>query len=148
MESYGIGELARLTGVPTATLRYYERMGLIPPPPRTTSGYRRYSAQALARVRILLRAKKLGFSLSEIGELLDMLANNRHPCHHMHCRVTGKLTEVDSKINELSQIREQLQALSQACGNETPIGTCPVLIALAAEEDIAALITAPTEKQE
>lgn len=146
MESYGIGEMARLTGVPTATLRYYERMGLIPPPPRTTSGYRRYSAQALARVRIVLRAKQLGFSLSEIGELLDMLAHRRHSCHHQHCRIAGKLAEMDSKIHELSQIRERLQVLSQACGNETPIGACPVLVALAAEEDIAALITAAPEK--
>lgn len=142
MESYSIGDLARLTGVPAGTLRYYERVGLIPPPPRTQSGYRRYTAKALARVRILVRAKSLGFSLSEIGELLDMLETRQHPCHHMHCRVTEKLVELEDKISKLHQIKDELLALSNACKSDTPIGACPMLVALAADDDIAALITA------
>lgn len=141
MESYGIGELARLSGVPTGTIRFYERMGLIPAPPRTPSGYRKYSAEALARIQMVLRAKKFGFSLSEIGELLDMLANRQHPCHHMHCRVTNKLLELDSQISELHRIKSELQALSQACDPGTPIGLCPVLMALAPDDGIAALLT-------
>lgn len=142
MESYRIGEMARLAGVPSGTIRFYERVGLIAPPARTPSGYRKYNDETLARLRLVLRARKLGFSLSEIGELLDMLAQRRHPCRHVHCRISGKLTELDSKITELSRIRERLQALVQACDSETPIGDCPMLVALAADEDIAALITA------
>jgi MerR family mercuric resistance operon transcriptional regulator len=141
MESYGIGELARLTGVPTGTIRFYERRGLIPAPPRTPSGYRKYSIEALARIRMVLRAKKLGFSLSEISELLDMLANRQHPCQHLHCRVANKLLELDDRISELHRIKIELQALSQTCDPRTPIGMCPVLIALAPDDNIAALLT-------
>lgn len=141
MEGYGIGEVARLTGLAAGTIRYYERMGLIPPPARTASGYRKYSAESLARVGMLLRAKKLGFTLTEIGELLDMLANREHPCHHMHCRVTNKLVELDSRIGELHRIKGELQALSQSCNPGTPISMCPVLEFLAPDESIAALLT-------
>ncbi len=142
MQVYNIGELARLTGLAAGTIRFYERAGLIPPPLRSPSNYRKYTADALARVRMVVRARQLGFSLAEIRELLDMLDQRDHPCHHMHCRLATKLAELDARIGELQRIKDELEGLTRACADDTPIQTCPVLKLLAAEEDIAALLTA------
>src|SRR5262247_4308641 len=70
-EPLSLGALARDAGVNPETIRYYERRGLLPEPPRTPAGYRQYSAADAERVALILRAKDLGFTLAEIGELLD-----------------------------------------------------------------------------
>jgi len=142
MDGYTIGELARLTGYPRDTIRYYERTGLIPAPPRTTAGYRLYTHAIKERLQMIRRAKDLGFSLAEIGELLDLLENRDAPCQHLHCRLIGKLQELDSKIGELHRLKDALHTLSQACDPSTPIRHCPVLAVIAPDEKIASLLTA------
>lgn len=143
--SYNIGDLARLTGLTTGAIRFYESKGLIPPPARSPSGYRKYTNEALARVRMVLRAKQLGFSLGEIAELIEMFDQRRHRCHHLHCRLTTKLAELDDRISELHRLKGELEALTRACDDRTTIRTCPVLKLLAAEENIAALLVGNEE---
>lgn len=148
MEGYRIGEMARLAGVPTGTIRFYERAGLIAPPPRTPAGYRKYTVEALTRLRMVLRARKLGFNLAEIGELIDMLNTQRHPCANMHCRLTLKLAELDGRITMLNGIKAELQRLTERCSPATAIDHCPVLQILSHHGNIAAQITAPEDEPE
>ncbi len=146
MDGYRIGELARLAGVPVDTIRYYERTGLIPPPPRTAAGYRRYSSEVLARLQMVRRAKTLGFSLSEIGELLHLFDNRDTPCRHLHCRAVGKLEELEGRIDELHRIKRELQVMIENCHPATPINQCPVLNAIVPIGEIATLLTSPVKK--
>ncbi len=147
MDGFRIGELARLAGVPVDTIRYYERTGLIAPPPRTPSGYRAYPAQALARLLMVRRAKELGFTLSEIGELLDLYNHRGSPCRHIHCRAVAKLEEIEGRILELHRIKDELKSLVGGCSPNTPVHECPVLASIAPAGGIAALLTsAPDER--
>lgn len=141
MDGFRIGELARLAGVPVDTIRYYERTGLIKDPPRSAAGYRLYTPAALARLQMVRRAKDLGFSLSEIGELLALYDQRDLPCQHLHCRVVNKLNELEGRILELHRIKSELKSLVGSCGPLTPIHRCPVLAAIAPAGGIAALLT-------
>lgn len=146
MDGFRIGELARLAGVPVDTIRYYERSGLIAAPPRTSTGYRAYPPDALARLQMVRRAKDLGFTLSEIGELLDLYDNRNSPCHHLHCRAVAKLEELEGRILELHRIKNELKSLVGSCGPDTPIHDCPVLQSLAPAGGVAALLTSMSRK--
>lgn len=145
MSGFRIGELARLAGVPVDTIRYYERTGLIAPPPRTASGYRAYPSEALARLQMVRRAKELGFTLAEIGELLDLYDNRDSPCRHLHCKAVAKLDEIEGRILELHRIKDELRSLVGGCSPTTPIHECPVLKTLAPAGGIAALLTTVTD---
>jgi len=83
MESMTIGKLAKRAGVGVETIRFYERKGLLPEPPRRYSGYREYPESAIDRVRFIRRAKELGFTLKEIGELLELRIRPGTTCRQM-----------------------------------------------------------------
>lgn len=129
MDGYKIGELSRLTGIPTGTIRFYERMGLIPMPPRTISGYRNYPAAALERLQLVRRIKDLGFSLGEIAELLDIHDQRSQPCREQRCRAAAKLKELNERINELVRIKNNLQGMVKGC--EATERKCTLLSSLA-----------------
>ena len=145
MDGYRIGELARLSGLPKDTIRYYERSGLLPAPPRLSSGYRLYPVTSLQRLFTVRRAKELGFSLSEIGELLDLLEHPDAPCRHLHCRIIGKLADLEGRISELNRLKEVLKGLSQACHHSTPIKRCAVLKIISSPGTISSLLAEPDD---
>jgi DNA-binding transcriptional MerR regulator len=119
-----IGELARLTGVRPATLRYYEARGLVSRPARTPSGYRSYAAESAAQLRLIRWAKGLGFTLREIRELTGVI--RQHAAgrgEHVRARARAKIAELDARIAQLAAIRAQLLALA-ACRCESD---CPVI---------------------
>ena len=105
------GELANLTGVSTDTLRHYERLGLLPKPPRTDGGYRDYPGDALARVRLIRRALSVGFSLPELTVILKMRDGGQAPCHRVRTMAESKLQQVKQQIKNLSEMRKQLEGL-------------------------------------
>lgn len=105
------GELARLTGVSTDTLRHYERLGLLPNPPRTSGGYRDYLPHSLERVRLIRRALSVGFSLPELTTILRMRDGGQPPCHRVQAIAESKLQQVKQQIKDLSEMRDQLDAL-------------------------------------
>lgn len=146
MNGYKIGELARRTGVPVETIRYYERCGLIPTVPRATNGYRSYPEVTAARLVMIRRAKELGFSLSEIGELLSMFDHRDTPCRHLHCRLIGKIDDLEGRIAELHRLKSELQTLAADCAPNTPISHCPVLAAIAPVGTIASLLVTPIKE--
>lgn len=121
------GQLAACAGVNTQTLRYYERRGLLPSPARTRAGYRQYPVDAADRLRFIKRAQVLGFSLSEIRELLALRVRHVSACDTVKAKTEAKLEVVDQKLRELERMRRSLEQLVAACDAQRPTGDCPVL---------------------
>lgn len=120
------GDLARATGCNAETIRYYEKTGLLPDPPRTGAGYRIYSADHVARLRFILRARELGFSMDDIRGLLGLEEANAPTCAEVKARTDRHLTDVRKKIADLKRIEAVLAKTAAQCsGDEVP--ECPVL---------------------
>lgn len=103
------GELARLAGVSTDTLRHYERKGVLPRPQRTPNGYRRYPPTALARVQLVRRALAVGFTLEELAAILRARDRGRAPCREVRTLAARKLAQVEARLAELLALRDELR---------------------------------------
>ena len=113
---YRIGELARACGVKADTLRFYEKNGLISPSLRNESGYRLYGEQDRRRLEFIIRAKSVGFSLADIGELLSLDTHKAEvTCQEVKAVADAKLAQVEQKLIELTRFRENLRELSNIC---------------------------------
>ena len=123
-------QLARKAGVNVETLRYYERRGLIPEPPRRDSGYRQYSQDDVARIQFIKRAKELGFTLQEVQELLDLRVDPDTPCIMVKRRADLKIIDIEAKLQSLKRIKKALNKLAATCSGRGPVGDCPILEAL------------------
>lgn len=134
MEGLTIGQLAREAGVNSETIRFYERRGLIPKPPRPATGYRRYPPETVRRVRFIRHAKELGFSLKEILELLSLRLDPETTCIEVKRRAEDKLRDIEGKIQALQGMRGVLAELAGACKGRGPLSECPILEALDREE--------------
>jgi MerR family copper efflux transcriptional regulator len=132
MNSIGIGALARRAGVRIDTVRYYERSGLLAPKTRLPSGYRRYGAVELARLRFIRRAQTLGFSLKETQELLAL--SSRRDVARVKRAAQQKLADVERRIAELERVRSGLATLIAACPGHGRAADCPILNALGGED--------------
>jgi DNA-binding transcriptional MerR regulator len=118
------GELAAAAGVNVQTLRYYERRGLLPEPRRSPGGYRDYDEDAVALLRVVKAAQRLGFTLEEVADLLDT-GRRRHPTPDLQARARTKLAEVNQRMDDLTRIREGLlQVIDARCDSLTNC-TCP-----------------------
>ena len=106
-----IGELAATCALPTQTIRYYERRGLLPPAARAANGYRSYDDTAVDRIRFIQRAQAAGLTLAEIAGVIQVRTDGTAPCHHVDELLTDKLADVDSRIDELRRLRGELTAL-------------------------------------
>ena len=122
-----IGALAKAATIGVETVRFYERTGLIPEPPRTPSGYRQYPGDTVDRVQFIRRAQGLGFSLREISELLDLRLDEVGACGAVEAQAREKLAQVGGKIEELLRMENALQRLVEACETREPTGACPIL---------------------
>ncbi|MBI4280591.1 MerR family DNA-binding protein [Candidatus Uhrbacteria bacterium] len=122
-----IGKVARASGVGIETIRFYEREGLIPEPPRLDSGYRQYPPTTIDRVRFIKRAKDLGFTLAEIKELLSLSVGPKTTCADVKRKAQEKIKEVDTKIADLKRIRQALNRLTDQCRGKGPASECPIL---------------------
>ena len=127
-----IGELSRQTGFQVETLRYYEKEGLLEPVSRTESGYREYDKESLKQLKFIQQAKSVGFSLSEISDLLTLrVERDQHSCADVKTIAGHKLVQIDNKLNELNKIREALHKITEACcGGSEPATSCTILNAL------------------
>lgn len=127
MNTYTIGQLARRSGIGVETVRFYEREGLIPEPPRRPSGYREYPEETLSRVRFILRAKELGFSLKDIHELLELRVSKKSTCADVRKRAEVKIAEVREKLAMLREMETALVKLTAACRGRGPQSSCPII---------------------
>ena len=122
-----IGALAHAAGVGVETIRFYERKGLVPAPPRTPARYRQYPRDTVDRVKFIRRAQGLGFALREISELLDLRVDEVAACGPVEAQAREKLEQVHGKIEELRRMETALQRLVEACEAREPTGACPIL---------------------
>ncbi|HVH33871.1 MAG TPA: heavy metal-responsive transcriptional regulator [Tahibacter sp.] len=127
-----IGQLAEQAGVAIDTVRYYERNDLLAPAGRLASGYRRYGATELKRLRFIRRAKALGFSLDDIRELLAL--SDERDVAEVKRAAQRKLADIEQRLAELERIRGGLQTLIAACPGHGRAEACPILNALTQEE--------------
>ncbi len=130
MGTMTIGTLARKAGVGVETVRYYERRGLIPEPPRRDSGYREYTSEAISRVHFIRRAKELGFTLKEIHELLTLRVDPTTTCRDVRRRAETKIHDIEEKIRLLGSMRTALRRLAAQCRGKGPVSECPILDSL------------------
>ena len=105
------GELARLAGVSTDTLRHYERKGVLARPRRSPSGYRLYTHAAVERVLLVRRALGVGFSLDELARVLSVRDRGAAPCREVRALAAAKLAEVEERLAQLIELREQLRSI-------------------------------------
>ncbi|ALN83775.1 merR regulatory family protein [Lysobacter capsici] len=116
------------------TVRYYERRGLLPLPMRQLSGYRRFEAKDIARLQFVRKAKALGFTLEEIRELLALSSRRGGDMAGVKATTTQKLADLESKIDELTRIRNGLRTLLNSCPGHGAVERCPILNALGGDE--------------
>lgn len=125
-----IGTAAAQSGVPAKTIRYYEDIGLIPKPGRTGSGYRDYAEADVETLKFIQRARSLGFSVKDVGDLLALWRDRERASADVRRIAQGHVAEVERKIAELEAIRRTLQSLITRChGDDRP--DCPILDELA-----------------
>jgi len=124
-----IGEASERSGLPSKTIRYYEEIGLIRPD-RSVNGYRDYAALDIHKLRFLQKSRGLGFSVEECRQLLALYEDKSRASADVKEMTQTKLSEIDRKIRELTELRRTLEHLVHAChGNERP--DCPILEELA-----------------
>ncbi|HEC18506.1 MAG TPA: heavy metal-responsive transcriptional regulator [Gammaproteobacteria bacterium] len=125
MKLYRIGDITNLTGLSADTLRYYEKIGLLPRVSRSVSGIRQYEERDISRLRFIQRAQKMNFSLAEIGDLLKMRENPQHARDEVRQLASDKLAEVEERVNELDTLRKELQLLLNLC--RASEDGCPII---------------------
>ena len=136
MTSMKIGEVADRGGVNLQTIRYYEREGLLPQPPRLPSGYRVYSEPTVRRVRFIKRAQELGFTLAEIRELLSLRIDHDRDRSEVRAIAEAKVADIQEKIRTLSSMKDALLRLTEHCRGHGPASECPILESLDSDEEI------------
>ena len=132
MKSYRIGDVTKLLGISADTLRYYEKIGLLPAINRTDSGIRVYLDRDLSRLRFIRRAQKMQFRLKEIAELLKMREDPQHARDEVRILTRSKLSEVEEHLDDLQFLCNELQLLLNLCiASESG---CPIIDSIDQEE--------------
>lgn len=124
-----IGGLGKATGTKVETVRYYERIGLLPRPARTGGNYRDYGPAELARLSFIRRSRDLGFSLDQIRALLRLSDDRERDCGEIDGIARAHLREVDRKLADLTALRRELKAVIESCAGGT-VADCRIIEAL------------------
>lgn len=128
------GDLARMARVNRETIRFYEKQGLLPKPERTPSGYRLYSKTDLDRLVFIKNAKQLGFSLSEIKELLALADGKITTCKEVREIAQAKLDLISNQIRNLTKLTKVLSKLVDQCSRSASIADCPIIETLSSNK--------------
>lgn len=126
-EGFTIGELAKEVGIPTSTIRYYERFGLLSPDGRTASNYRIYGELALDRVRFIRAAQSTGFSLTDVVELLALRDGTNAPCKSVQSLIENRLTDITKRMEDLIRTEAVLKSCLKICRKSQRKSACKVL---------------------
>ncbi|HET6418663.1 MAG TPA: Cd(II)/Pb(II)-responsive transcriptional regulator [Geobacteraceae bacterium] len=127
-----IGELAKLSGCDTGTIRYYEREGLLRKPYRAESGYRKYTDAHLLELSFVRHCRSLGMTLAEIRVLQGFQDNPQAPCAEINELIDRQIARIHEQIDVLNVLEKQLYALRNCCDTNLPASECGILKALAA----------------
>lgn len=128
-EGFTIGDLARATDTKVETIRYYERIGLLPAPARTAGNYRSFRVKHLNRLSFIRRARDLGFSLAQVRALLGLSDQRDRSCTDVDAIAREHLAEVRRKIADLTALRRELDSIISQCGHGT-VADCRIIEAL------------------
>lgn len=138
MKGLSISQVAKECNVNIETIRYYEKRGLIPEPPRSESGYREFPVKVIERIKFIKRAQELDFTLTEIQKLIRISENDESfSSQEVQQFALQKLDEIDTKLRDLEKVRFVLLDLSERCSGKGPICECPIIQSLSKEgEDL------------
>jgi DNA-binding transcriptional MerR regulator len=134
METLTIGQLGRATDTTIETIRYYEKIGLLPAPRRTAGNYRSYAVEHLRMLGFIRRTRELGFSIEEVRELLELAAHGERPCEEVDQLVARHLETTERKIEALRRLRRELRDTLASCKGGR-IAECRVIQALSPVAD-------------
>jgi MerR family mercuric resistance operon transcriptional regulator len=123
---YAIGEISRRTGVNIETVRYYERIGIIPKPDRTKGGNRQYNHEQLKRLTFVKRCRELGFSLNEVRALLEMADRDDFTCNEVHDMTVAHLAGIKKKLFDLKLLEQSLKKMVSEC-SKGDVPECPII---------------------
>jgi len=129
-----IGEVSHRLAIPVDTLRYYEKIGLLPAIHRSPSGRRVYSSRDLSRLRFIRRAQAMSFSLAEIAQLLQMRQDPQHAKDEVRSLTRRKLAETEARLAEIQTLRNELQLLVNLCGGSEK--GCPIIQSIDEAEEL------------
>jgi len=128
---YSIGDLAKRTGVKVVTIRYYEKIGMLPEPPRSEGGQRIYDFNHLRRLSFIRRSRELGFSLSETKALLELEKSGDLSCEEVKALTLEHIEDIRRKIADLKRMEHTLRGMAAQC-DLGAVTSCPILDTLAA----------------
>jgi MerR family mercuric resistance operon transcriptional regulator len=126
---FPIGALARDSGVNIETIRYYERIGVMPKPARSMGGYRLYSSGDLKRLTFIRRGRELGFTLDELRDLLRLVDGHAYTCAEVRAMTLDHVADIRRKISDLRQLERVMTDISSRCSGKR-IPDCPIVDAL------------------
>ena len=129
MDSFLIGKLSKQSGVNIETIRYYEKIGVMPAPGRNAGGFRIYGPDHLKRLSFVRRSRQLGFSLDEIRNLLRLVDGHAHTCAEVHALMLSHLAEIRRKIRDLRRLQRAMAEMAAQCSGES-VPECPIVDAL------------------
>ena len=129
-ERIRIGDLAKGTGTKVVTVRYYERIGLLPRPPRTAGNYRIYSDEHMRCLRFIRRCRDLGFTLDQIRDLLRLSSQKDGECAEVDRITAQHLIEIEQKTSDLKRLARELRRLNECCQGNGIIADCRIIEAL------------------
>jgi len=129
-ETVSIGELAKAASTKVVTIHYYERIGLLPLPPRTPGNYRAYDRGHVSRLRFIRRCRDLGFTLDQVRDLLRLSARKEQDCTDVDRLAAAHLAEIESKMADLSRLAAELRRLNNCCEGGGRIADCRIIEAL------------------
>jgi DNA-binding transcriptional MerR regulator len=124
-----VSEVAEKAGVSPDAVRFYEKEGLLPAPPRSPAGYREYDVAVPQRILFIKGAQEMGLKLAEIGELLEIQDRGACPCGHTKTLVERRMAEIDAEMKRLSALRSNLAALAElecSATTESQLWACEV----------------------
>ena len=136
-DTFAIGELGRAAGAKVETIRYYERIGLLAAPLRTSGNYRAYDRGHLNRLSFIRRSRDLGFSLDQVRALLNLADQRDRPCEAVDEIARSHLAEVERKIADLAALRDELRDMVRQCGHGA-VRNCRIIEALSPQDGLAA----------
>lgn len=125
-----VSDLAKRTGCHLETVRYYERIGLLPEPGRSPAGYRQYGETDIERLHFIVRSRALGFHLDEIKSLMSLASESSLSCQEVDALARNHLVQIEAKQRELAALAEELRRMIDSCHKDTR-GTCTILRELA-----------------
>lgn len=133
--TFTAGRLAKAAAVNIQTVRFYDREGILKPISRTASGYRIYNGEGLKRLKFIIQAKELGFSLNEIRDLLSMRIRSAQACDRVRKKAQDKLSDIQNRIAQLRKLEQTLEGLVRDCKSRLISDRCPILEKMGLRDD-------------